>query len=43
MFIFDNKTRKIILNKRIEMSAIPIFLEQHEKIEKMKQERMEKQ
>lgn len=43
MYIFDNRTRKIILNKRIEMSAIPTFLEQHERIEQLKQERMEKQ
>lgn len=39
MFIIDNKDKKIILNKRIEMSAIPEFLEQYEKIQALKRER----
>ena len=33
MFIMDNKDHRIILNKRIEMSNIPKFLEEYEKIE----------
>ena len=32
MFIMDNKDHSIILNKRIEMSNIPQFLEEYEKI-----------
>jgi len=32
MFIMDNEDHKIILNKRIEMSSIPQFLEEYEKI-----------
>ena len=39
MFIMDNKDHKIILNKRIEMSNIPQFLDEYEKIgEKKKQD-----
>ena len=38
MFIIDNRTKNIILNRRIEMSSIPNFLEQYEKIEKKKAE-----
>ena len=33
MFIMDNEDHRIILNKRIEMSSIPQFLEEYEKIE----------
>ena len=36
MFIMDNKDHRIILNKRIEMSNIPQFLEEYEKIEEYK-------
>jgi hypothetical protein len=36
MFIMDNSNHKIILNKRIEMSNIPQFLEEYEKIEEYK-------
>ena len=36
MFIMDNKDHSIILNKRIEMSNIPQFLEEYEKIEEAK-------
>jgi hypothetical protein len=36
MFIMDNKDHRIILNKRIEMSNIPQFLEEYEKIEEAK-------
>lgn len=32
MFIMDNEDHRIILNKRIEMSNIPLFLEEYEKI-----------
>ena len=39
MFIMDNKDHRIILNKRIEMSNIPQFLDEYEKIgEKKKQD-----
>lgn len=40
MFIIDNKTKNIILNRRIEMSSIPGFLEQYEMIEKKKAENL---
>jgi hypothetical protein len=36
MFIMDNKTKKIILNKRIEMNNIPQFLQQYERMQKLK-------
>ena len=32
MFIMENRNHKIILNQRIEMSSIPQFLEEYEKI-----------
>lgn len=36
MYIIDNTTKEIILNRRIEMIAIPTFLEQYEKIKESK-------
>lgn len=39
MFIMDNKDHRIILNKRIEMSSIPQFLEEYEKIEEAKRKK----
>ena len=39
MFIMDNKDHRIILNKRIDMSNIPQFLEEYEKIEELKKKR----
>ena len=36
MFIMENKDHRIILNKRIEMSGIPQFLEEYEKMEEKK-------
>ena len=36
MFIMDNQTKEIILNRRIEMESIPSFLEQYEKRKKNK-------
>jgi hypothetical protein len=38
MFIM-NKDHVIILNKRIEMSSIPQFLEEYERIEELKRKR----
>lgn len=43
MFIMDNKTKKIILNRRIEMENIPEFLRQYERIQRIKSEREAKQ
>ncbi|PKP21222.1 MAG: hypothetical protein CVU04_02270 [Bacteroidetes bacterium HGW-Bacteroidetes-20] len=36
MYIIDNSNKEIILNRRIEMNAIPTFLEQYEKIKESK-------
>ena len=36
MFIMENKDHRIILNKRIEMSSIPQFLEEYDKMEEKK-------
>ena len=36
MYIIDNSNKEIILNRRIEMNAIPTFLEQYEKIKEAK-------
>jgi hypothetical protein len=36
MYIIDNSTKEIILNRRIEMVGIPTFLEQYEKIKELK-------
>lgn len=36
MFIMENKTKTIILNKRIDMDQIPEFLKQYERIQKIK-------
>ena len=36
MFIMDNRTKKIILNKRIDMEQIPEFLRQYERMQKIK-------
>lgn len=36
MFIMDNRTKEIILNRRIEMDGIPGFLEQYEKRKKIR-------
>lgn len=36
MFIMENKTKKIILNKRIDMNNIPQFLQQYERMQKLK-------
>ena len=38
MFIMDNKDHTIILNKRIEMSNIPQFLEEYEKMKEKKRD-----
>lgn len=43
MFIMDNRTKEIILNRRIEMSNIPEFLRQYERIQRIKAERKAKQ
>ncbi|MDX9891633.1 MAG: DUF5106 domain-containing protein [Bacteroidales bacterium] len=37
MYIIDNSTKEIILNRRIEMVGIPSFLEQYEKMKAYKQ------
>ena len=37
MFIFDNETKEIILNRRIDMNNIPEFLKQYERKFKLKQ------
>lgn len=39
MFIMDNRTKKIILNRRIDMEQVPEFLLHHEKVEKYKQQK----
>lgn len=36
MFVIDNSTHEIILNKRIEMSNLPTFLEEYEKVKAKK-------
>ncbi len=36
MYIIDNSTKEIILNRRIEMVGIPSFLEQYEKLKEYK-------
>jgi thiol-disulfide isomerase/thioredoxin len=36
MYIIDNSNKEIILNRRIEMNAIPTFLEQYEKMKEAK-------
>lgn len=38
MFIMDNRDHSIILNKRIEMSNIPQFLEEYEKMKEKKRD-----
>jgi hypothetical protein len=42
MFIMDNRTRKIILNKRIDMEQVPEFLRHYEKVENYKKQQQQK-